>query len=298
MKHLATVVTVVVLLLASSLAFAQYTTTVLIEGVGLVPARQMGMGAVGVAAADDAGAINYNPANLASLNIAPPPGMYSQYDPYAKPWNWQIAGTAEVSGDLDFWGIHLAGTNPQSDWGVGASYQSISPSSESHWWLAGTGAQLGSSNWQWGVSVMDADLYGGKTTFNVGLLYTRQLPGSLPLRIGLTAEDVTDELNIGPFFNVGIAYSLTVAGDQQLLLAADLLDATDELNSIVNAGVEFQPCANWAIRGGVIDIDDSSNATAGIGYHSGAWQVDVAWQESSSSSRKDEIAATCSYVLK
>ncbi len=295
MNHLTTVVTVVMLLLVSTAAFAQYTTTVLIEGVGLVPARQVGMGAVGVAAADDAGAINYNPANLASLNIAPPAGMYSQYDPYAKPWNWQIAGTGEISGDLDFWGVHMAGTNSQSNWGVGASYQSISPSSESHWWMVGTGARLGSSNWRWGVSMMDADLYGGRTTFNVGLLYTQQLPASPPLRIGLTAEDVSDELHVGPFFNVGIAYPLMVSSNQQLLLAADLLDATDELSSIINVGVEFQPCANWAIRGGLIDTD---NATAGLGYNGGAWQVDVAWQEGPSTSMDDEIIVTGSYLLK
>jgi len=295
MNRLITVVSVVVLLLVSTAAFAQYTTTVLIEGVGLVPARQMGMGAVGVAAADDAGAINYNPANLASLSIGPPA---NGYDPYVSPWNWQIAGTAEVSGDLDFWGVHMAGTNPQSNWGVGASYQSVSPSSESHWWMVGTGAQFGNSNFQWGVSMMDAELYGGETTFNVGLLYTQQLPDGPPLRIGLTGEDVTDELNIGPLFNVGIAYPLRVSSNQQLLLAADLLDATDEINSIINVGVEFQPCTNWTIRGGVIDIDDSSNVTAGLGYDGGSWRADVAWQESASSSRDDEIAVTGSYLLK
>jgi len=296
MNRLMTVVTVVVLLLVSTAAFAQYTTTVLVEGIALVPARQMGMGGVGVAAADDAGAINYNPANLASLDIAPPAGMYSQYDPYARPWNWQIAGTAEVSGDMDFWGAHLAGTNPQSNWGIGASYQSVSPSSESNWWMVGTGAQLGSSNCQWGVSVMDADLYGGKTTFNVGLLYTQQLTTGPPLRIGLTAEDVTDELNVGPFFNVGLAYPVMVSDDQQLLLAADLLDATNQMNSTINVGMEFRPCANWAIRGGLINIDDSSNTTAGLGYDGGSWRVDVAWQEWPGS--EDEIAATCPYVLK
>jgi len=292
MNRLMTVITVVVLLLVSTAAFAQFTTTALVEGVALVPARQMGMGGVGVAAADDAGAINYNPANLASLNIAPPT---RGYDPYTRPWNWQIAGTAEITGDLDFWGAHLVGTNPQSNWGVGASYQSISPSGSYDWWLAGTGAQLGGSNWQWGISVMDADLYGGETTFNVGLLYTQQLPAGPPLRIGLTAEDVSDELYVGPFFNVGVAYPLRLSDDQQLLLAADLLDATDEINSMINVGVEFQPCANWAIRAGMIDTDC---ATAGLGYNGGAWQMDVAWQESSSSSRDDEIAATCSYVLK
>ena len=273
MNRLTTVVTVVALLLVSTAAFAQYTTTVLVEGIALVPARQMGMGGVGVAAADDAGAINYNPANLASLNIAPPAG---QYDPYTRPWNWQLAGTAEVGGELDFWAAHLAGSNPQSNWGVGASFQSISESSSYDWWLAGAGAQLGGSNWQWGVSVMDADIYGGETTFNVGLLHTRQLPAGPPLRVGLTVEDVTDELNVGPFFNVGVAYPLMVSGDQQLLLAADLLDATDEINSIINVGMEFQPCANWAVRGGLIDTD---YATAGLGYKGGAWQVDVAWQE-------------------
>ena len=289
MNRLMTVVTVVALLLVSTAAFAQYTTTVLAEGIALVPARQMGMGGVGVAAADDAGAINYNPANLASLNIGPPAG---QYDPYTQPWNWQIAGTAEIGGDLDFWAAHLAGNNPQSNWGVGASYQSISPASSYDWWLVGVGARLGGSNWQWGVSVMDGDLYSGETTFNAGLLYTQQLPAGAPLRVGLTVEDVTGEFSVGPFINVGVAYPLRLSGDQQLLLAADLLDATDENYSMVNVGVEFQPRANWAIRAGLIDTD---SATAGLGYNAGSWRVDVAWQESYSD---DEIVATCSYVLK
>ncbi len=291
MNRLMTVVTVVVLLLVSTAAFAQFTTTVLAEGVALVPARQMAMGGVGVAAADDAGAINYNPANLASLDIGPPA---NGYDPYVSAWNWQLAGTAEVGGDLNFWGAHLAGCNPQSNWGVGASFQSISESPSANWWLAGTGARLGGSNFQWGVSVMDSELFGGETTFNVGLLYTQQLPAGPPLRVGLTVEDVTGEFNVGPFINVGVAYPLRLSGDQRLLLAADLLDATDEAYSMVNVGVEFQPCANWAIRGGMIDTD---RATAGLGYDGGAWQVDVAWQDWPGSG-DDEIVATCSYVLK
>jgi len=55
MNRLMTVVSIVVLLLVSTAAFAQYTTTVLVEGIALVPARQMGMGGVGVAAADGYG---------------------------------------------------------------------------------------------------------------------------------------------------------------------------------------------------------------------------------------------------
>ena len=301
MYRFAALVTVVALLLVSTAAFAQYTTAANADyGIpGFTTARYMGMGSVGVAAADDVGAINYNPANLASLDIAPPAGLSTSSDVFAQPWSWQAAGTLEVDGDLDYRALHFAGSDSQAEWGFGASWHSTdSPSwMVADWWLAGIGARLGSSNWQWGISVMDGadDFYGDETTFNVGFLYNWQQQTGEPVRIGFTVDDLTDEYQAGPFFNVGIAWPISTCECGPLLLSADLLDATDEYETLFNVGFELKPLENWAFRGGRFNND---LYTAGVGYESGAWEIDVSWQEAGPSGLNDEFAATASHSFK
>ena len=299
MNRLTTVVTVAVLLLVSTAAFGQYTTAVIADNglaPGLTTARYMGMGSVGVAVADDAGAINYNPANLASLNIAPPAGEHSDLD---MPWNWQATGTYELAGELDYWALHFAGSNPSAEWGFGASFHSTSSPAwiVADWWLVGIGARMGSSDWQWGVSMMDSgeDLYGDETIFNAGLLYNGQVRLDQPIRIGLTVEDITDEFQEGPFFSLGIGLPF-FCGWGDGVFGADLLDATDQYDSMFNVGLEFNPraCENWTLGGGLVDTDW---LTAGAGYNNGPWNLDLSWQESAESGVDDEIATTFSFLF-
>ncbi len=268
-------VMIVVVLAVGTSAFAQYTTTLNVEIPGLSSARYMGMGSVGVAAADDAAALLYNPAALAGLP-------------------WQAAGTYELQGELDYWAVHLAGSSPGSSVGLGASYHSVSASPSEGWWLAGVGASLGNGGWKWGASLMDSDLF-DETIFTVGVLGNLPMGPGAPMRIGLTVEDVTDEYDIGPFINVGIACPLDVGPGRKLLLAADYLDATDENESILNVGLEYDTGGSWIWRAGWFDTD---LFTAGLGYNGGSWRADLSWQEYSWPGADDAIAATVYWPLK
>lgn len=275
MKSTTAAVVIVVVLAVGTSAFAQYTTTVSVEVPGLSSARYMGMGSVGVAAADDAAALLYNPAALAGLP-------------------WQAAGTYELQGELDYWAVHLAGSNPGSSVGLGVSYHSVSASPTQAWWLAGVGAPLGNGGWKWGASVMDSDLF-NETIFTVGVLGNWPMGPGAPMRIGLTVEDVTDEYDIGPFVNVGIACPLDVGPGRKLLLAADYLDATDKNESMLNVGLEYDTGGDWLLRAGWFNTD---SFTAGFGYNGGSWRADVSWQEYDYPGADDEIATTVCWPLK
>ncbi len=275
MKWTTAAVMIVVVLAVGTSAFAQYTTTVNVEVPGLSLARYMGMGSVGVAAADDAGALLYNPAALAGLP-------------------WQAAGSYELGGELDYWAVHLAGSNPGSRVGLGVSYHSVSEEGNADWWLAGFGAPLGSAGWQWGASVMDSELF-NETIFTVGVLGNLPMGPGAPMRIGLTVEDVTDEYGIGPFVNVGIACPLDVGPGRKLLLAADYLDATDKNESMLNVGLEYDTSGSWIWRAGWYDTD---MFTAGFGYNEGSWRADLSWQEYNYPGVDDAIAATVYWPLK
>jgi len=275
MKRTTAAVIVVVVLAVGTSAFAQYTTTVSASLPGVSSARYMGMGAVGVAAADDAAALLYNPAALAGLP-------------------WQAAGTYELQGEVDYWAVHLAGSSPGSSMGLGFSYHSISLSPSEGWWLAGVGAPLGNGGWKWGASVMDSDLF-GETIFTVGVLGNLPMGPGAPMRIGLTVEDVTNEYGIGPFINVGIACPLAVGPGRKLLLAADYLDATDENDSRLNVGLEYDTGSSWIWRAGWFDTD---SFTAGFGYNGGSWRADLSWQEYNYPGVDDAIAATVYWPLK
>jgi len=256
-------------------------------------ARYWGMGNTGVAAANDAAATGFNPANLAFLDVTPPAGLYSQYDPITQPWDWQAAGTVEASGDWDYKAVHFAGRNNQDDWGIGACWQEAGPGDS---WGLGFGAQAG-ARWGWGLSVEDIDTMGasGDTYFNGGLLYLAPQPDDDPVKLGLYLRDLTDETGSGPLVNLGIAIPLMARLGENMILSADWLDATNEVEAQGNVGVEYTAADTWTLRAGLVD---GEQVTAGIGYDGGAWKLDAAWVESASAAADDEVVATVSHSFK
>ncbi len=281
MKPISLVVAAVALLLASTVAFAQ-------------TARYLGMGMTGIAVADDAGALQFNPANLASLDIALPAAAHPQYDPWAHPWDWQVAGSLEVSGDLDYKALHLAGGNSQNGYGLGAYWADTMGADE---WSVGFGVQQG-ANWSWGLGVQNLGSGGGSDTLlHAGLLYEvpQEDASYEPVRLGLHLQDLTDETNNGPFFNLGIAVPLARCLREDVLLVADWWDVSDEIDSTYNLGVEYVAPNEWAVRAGLIGGDE---LTAGLGYDGGTWKLDLAWAESEQPAVDDEIVATFSRSFK
>jgi len=280
MYRMMTVVTIVALLLVATVAFGQ-------------TARYMAMGGAGIAAADDAGAVSLNPANLASLNIAPPAGLSSSIE---KPWDWQVAGSIEVGGDLDYKALHLAGCNSQNKWGIGAAWQQMDVLGivGVDLWSVGFGAEAG-HRWSWGLSAQNLDLEllglsGSETLFSGGMLFEIPIRNGSPIRIGLTATDLTDETNVGPWFSIGASTMLA----EGVLLSADMVDVTDEIDSYLNIGLECGLSDNSVLRAGLSDGD----ITAGLGYDGGVWKLDVAWLESGTPVLDDEIIATFSCSFK
>lgn len=268
-----TVVTIVGLLLVSTTAFAQ-------------TARFWALGYTGIAAADDAAAIDFNPANFASLDIAPP----YRPDEAGRPWDWQVALSSDVRGDLDLQGINFAGVNTRNNWGFGAAYYDASIGGWGAEYLElGFGASLGDPDWQWGVSAWRED---SETSFNVGLLHQCHGRNSHagPIKFGLVVEDVTNEYGDGPWLNAGVAVPLAAWVGADVLLSADWWGINDY--SEVNVGLEWTTERNWVFRAGLNDLDEFG---FGVGYANCDWRLDVSRE---SIATDDQVNATFSYWFK
>lgn len=231
-------------------------------------ARYFGMGGAGIAASDDAGALDFNPANLASLETGEPADQYGYWGAQDGAWAWQGIGTFELSGDLDYMAINIAGLNELNNWGLGVSFKDFDLFDEQVWTL-GAGFRLGEGPYSVGASLVRLDNSVSETLFNIGGLYTMDRPGMLPIRIGATISDITDEIG-GPFFNVGAAIPLA---EGRVKLAIDVLDITDEVDTLFNIGAEAALANGWIARVGSLDGDLS----LGAGYKYGKWNLDAAW---------------------
>jgi hypothetical protein len=247
-------VTVVVVLITASVATAQ-------------TARYNGLGGAGIALADDAGAVVMNRANLAVLDIGYEDQMKEQRD-----WEFEAAGTFEVSGDSDFWGVNFVGSPIGRSWGIGAGYDEVTPgTADGEVWTLGFGLSNTEGTWAVGIGVTDLSYSDPAVIIDdrwvdLGVLYrTREA------NWGLTVEDIGDKLG-GPYFNAGVAWMYS----PQWTLVADIWDVTDEIDTGYAVGAEFTPRLYWTYRGGFYQ---GGNFAAGLGYERDRWAVDVAWME-------------------
>lgn len=240
---------------------------------GLISARSLGMGTTAVGVADDASAWGQNPAGLAALNVPVMEG---------KVWGHDLMGTFQTidegDEDEDFWGITWSGWDPARRRGIGAGY---GDAEEMKVFGAGYGQAFGESPASWGLSIMGVDPDGddSEALFNVGFLYGFEQPEQAPIRLGLTVTDITDEFDIGPQFNIGVCWPAT----PELKIAADVLDITDESDEgpFLNAGAEYMlgEQREWALRAGVVDTDDGSEFTAGVGWARQNFRIDAAFAD-------------------
>jgi hypothetical protein len=298
--HKLLVVAVVVLLLAISTAgFCQ------INLVGLyadsATARWMGMGCTGIAAANDEGALDFNPANLATMKLG------KKCDPSATDWEGSLTWG---DGSFNELSEKIGVVRPCDNWGAAVSYEhasgsagaiplsaAISPAAEyeSGWTdnifqagyghkISGTGLSVGASVLSWsgnlgeivGDGVAPADdgrSFSGDTLTNLGVLYEFPMHNLPPLRVGAVWQNIFSQIafthtEVSPF-DAGIAIPVCPG----LTLAADALDVTKTYAPADSVGAEYCMKDGLSLRAG----DYVGNFTAGAGYRKDNWRLDVAY---------------------
>ena len=263
MRTYATLLCVVLLLGIASAGYCQWWYMGVMND--FTTARWAGMGGAGIAAANDAAAIDFNPANLANLDMIGVDGNASL----------SLGGTATYGGGGDD-DISLKIGVRSENWGAGLSYERPSGSSwHDNIWGLGYGARLGSRGSSWGVSAMrdDNDCYCGsihrRTWVNAGVLFALPRGVAPPIKIGLLVTDLLEDDNSPRFYNVGVA----VPVGEKLLLAADAWDLTDEWDGFFNFGAELAVGPNYCVRAGRLDTD----WTVGAGYRKHKFSLDAAY---------------------
>jgi hypothetical protein len=275
--------------------------------------RYVGMGDCGIAAADDAAAVDFNPANLGVMKLLPNmPGRY-----WDAPGNTldtklvgaQIIGTGSIAGD-DNEGAGYVGAqivdevHKKHGFAIGwkefslptgsvSGAPDLAPRDEEI--SLGYGHEYYYQHWSWGCSfvhnniqrpelLIPAKTPGIPSIFNhritdslqAGGLFWFPQPHTSPIRVGVVLQDLLDN-NGGPLVNLGalVPVSPTVA------LATDWNDVFGQVMESVNVGAEwaFQPA--WRLRVGDQNLCQQAHTkdapTAGVGWLFKKYRVDLAY---------------------
>ena len=252
------VIAVVVLLLGlASAGFCQWNYTGLTSDS--VTARWMGMGGTGTAAANDEGAIDFNPALLATLDLGMPMNSNS---PLAS--KGSLTGS---TGEYDAFSVKVATVNVEQGWGAGVGYEHATK-----WWIddilqVGVGYKI--PNTQLSVGAQVANWEGDYQGF-LGAVYDFPQKELSPIRLGAVWGNFTSADGVPSWLNLGLVVPVT----PELRLAVDMWDATDNMwKTFWSFGAEYQLQDGIAVRAGALDGDFS----AGAGYKRDAWSLDAAF---------------------
>jgi hypothetical protein len=295
--------------LTATVAWAQDNTPTL--GFG-VTSRYAGMGEAGLALANDAGALDLNPAGLAaqSTPYLAPGACWNQAwgnDPAAAQHGMrghmpgapaptgpgQLTLTDELSSNQHADGFDYAGSGPGSPWGWGAVYhhRSFDGETDSNWSVGGA-YNLVAQRLALGLAYNHTDQdyppydypFTGTGSYppsseshdlwNAGLIYLDPVSWtSVPARWGA----VVDAGNgIEPIWNVGVAVPFDTRGG----LCADWVDVFNAYDSHLNLGAEYWLGTHddWGLRLGLADLGSSSHATENAGLeHSLAASTGSRW---------------------
>jgi hypothetical protein len=261
MRIYATVLCVLLLLGAASAGYCQWWYMGTMNA--FTTARWAGMGATGIAAADDAAAIDFNPANL--------PNMELDGVDMGRPLHWGATGTYGTGFRKDV-SLKVGVVGDGGRWGAGLGYERPSGSGwHDNIWGLGFGARLSNPAWTWGVSATrdqwDSWSY---TWINAGVVCAIPQPGADPIRAGLLVTNILEDDGDPRMYNLGVAVPL----DDRALLAVDYWDATDEdWWPHWNFGAEVEVDPDWCVRAGLLDED----LTLGVGFNAATFDVDVAY---------------------
>ena len=263
MRIYATLLCVVLLLGIASAGYCQWWDMGVMSA--WTTARWAGMGGAGIAAANDAAAIDFNPANLPNMELDGVDGI--------APLTW--GGTATYGqGDFDDLSLKIGARSNQSNWGVGFSYERASNGWHDNIYTLGFGANADTGSWSWGVSAARDEWSGNSETWvNVGLLFAIPQPNGAPIQVGAIASNILEDDSDPRFYNLGVAVPI---GDRALL-AADWWDINDEWWEHYNFGAEVNVAPEWCVRLGRWDED----WTGGVGFRQGRLSVDAAYIDQS-----------------
>jgi hypothetical protein len=261
------------------------------------PPRYEGMGQAGIAVADDAGALDFNPAGLALLDLgvnAPHGNGYAQSwlapptAPPGTPRRADLSLSGEAGGEFQSRSVDFAGYSAETNWGYGLAWHERNQP----WFkLHQDDAQLGfarrgdpQGSWAWGVSVNQVhDLLvpdRTDTLFNAGALFKIPYRNKAPLRVGLTANDLGSRSGEGVAMSLGAAVPLGNYGG----LVLDWVDFFDKWDAHACIGYERWGGygSPWVWRLGYTNMngrDHKNRYTAGAGYVRDAWTVSFAWTQ-------------------
>ena len=235
-------------------------------------ARWAGMGATGIAAANDVAAIDFNPANLPNMELE---GM-----DMGRPLAWGATATYGAGDDddrfFDDLSLKIGAVSNEGKWGAGFSYERPSgPGWDSNIWSLGFGANARGGAWSWGVSATRVDWDGSSATwYNAGLVCPIPQPQGAPIRVGVLVTNILEDRNAPRMYNVGVA----VPVGEKALLAVDYWDVTDEdWWPHWNFGAEVAVAPEWCVRAGRLDED----WTMGVGYREAKFSLDAAYIDQS-----------------
>jgi hypothetical protein len=252
--------------------------------------RYVGMGDCGIAVADDAAAVDFNPANLGTMKLLP--NMPDRY--WDAPGNEldkklvgaQIIGTGSLAGDTNEGAGYIGGqivdeVHKKHGFAIGwKEFDTPATESGPHAGESGRTEQVSLGygheyyyqHWCWGFSFVH-----DKTDFAEGVtsalapppnVYNHQLANSLqagglfwfpqphtpPIRAGIVIQDLVDN-NGGPFLNLGGSVPVS----RTLLFAADWNDVFGRAENdvygraaveSVNVGAEWAFQRAWRLRAG------------------------------------------------
>jgi len=259
MRTLVVAVVVAVLILGVvSTGFCQWNYTGLTSDS--VTARWMGMGGTGTAAANDEGAIDFNPALLATLDLGMPANG-----------NGPLTSKASISGTTgdhyDAFSFRAATVNAEQGWGAGVGYEHATNGWIDDILQVGAGYKLPNTQLSLGAQFTN---YGGYYQGFLGAAYDFPQKELSPIRLGAVWGNLTNADGGDSWLNLGLVVPVT----PELRLALDMWDATANMwKTFWGFGAEYQLPQGIAVRAGMQDGDFA----AGAGYKQDAWSLDAAF---------------------
>ncbi|HEY3398895.1 MAG TPA: hypothetical protein VGM19_14665 [Armatimonadota bacterium] len=269
-------------------------------------ARYLGMGNTGIAVSDDAGAVDYNPANLGTMNIKPSPLGPDYYQKPGELDNKLVFGQAQVTGSIDS-SMSLVSTNlgayivdeVHKKHGFAVSWRGFDQSdllspygSKVESFSLGYGHNYYYTNWAWGASwshTKTAEDYSQRLVsaafrlplgvqtneLNLGFQFRFPQPKTTPIKVGFVVEDLL--ANTGNIkYNVGVSVPVIPT----LTVNADYRDLGNSDDAVLNAGVEWRATDKWTLRAGDANWGRQNGLgdtfTMGVGYTQDKWRFDFA----------------------
>jgi hypothetical protein len=248
-------VAVVLSVLAGTSAWAQLTIG---QDPFLMTPRQLGMGGVGIAIADDAGAAAQNPAGLATLNIPVQDSSFSSD---------LIAFYADPPASGAYSGA-WAGFSPKAHTGAGIVFSSIIDPGAPYLYSAGIGTRVKDTRVSLGLEYTRTQFppWGGGI-YSFGAMYRG---GTVDF--GARIDNFNRGFTMPAMFNAGLAWKPS----SRLLLSVDATDLSDIFGEGIqySFGGEFKIIPQLALRAGSISHFGESNTTFGAGWAFKGWRLD------------------------